>query len=89
MISFPNFGHWRVISSLSSAGRVPVTAELPYQWYDTPNIHLFTARDFYDWTRANSVRVEQGVSLVDVEVVPFDEEDSGRAKEVLFMVSHS
>lgn len=89
LISFPNFGHWRVISSLSSTGRMPVTAELPYQWYDTPNIHLFTARDFLDWTRANSVRVEYGVALVDGEVVPFDEEDSGRAEEVLFMVSRS
>jgi methionine biosynthesis protein MetW len=45
IVSFPNFGHWRHAFSLL-AGRMPVTPEIPYQWYDTPNIHLCTPRDF-------------------------------------------
>jgi methionine biosynthesis protein MetW len=45
IVSFPNFGHWRHAVSLL-AGRMPVTPEIPYQWYDTPNIHLCTLRDF-------------------------------------------
>jgi methionine biosynthesis protein MetW len=45
IVSFPNFGHWRHIVSLLS-GRMPVTPEIPYQWYDTPNIHLCTPKDF-------------------------------------------
>jgi methionine biosynthesis protein MetW len=44
-VSFPNFGHWRHAFSLL-AGRMPVTREIPYQWYDTPNIHLCTLKDF-------------------------------------------
>lgn len=45
IVSFPNFGHWRHIVSLL-AGHMPVSPEIPYQWYDTPNIHLCTPKDF-------------------------------------------
>ena len=45
IVSFPNFGHWSHAVSLL-AGRMPVTPDIPYQWYDTPNIHLCTPRDF-------------------------------------------
>lgn len=42
IVSFPNFGHWRVRLSLFLNGRMPVTKDLPYSWYDTPNIHFCT-----------------------------------------------
>jgi methionine biosynthesis protein MetW len=45
IVSFPNFGHWKHAMSLL-AGRMPVTKTIPYQWYDTPNIHLCTPKDF-------------------------------------------
>ena len=45
IVSFPNFGHWRHLVSLSG-GHMPVTKQMPYQWYDTPNIHLCTPKDF-------------------------------------------
>ena len=45
IVSFPNFGHWRHALSLLG-GHMPVTREIPYQWYDTPNIHLCTPKDF-------------------------------------------
>jgi methionine biosynthesis protein MetW len=45
IVSFPNFGHWKHALSLL-AGRMPVTRQIPYQWYDTPNIHLCTPKDF-------------------------------------------
>ena len=46
IVSFPNFGNWRVRTALSFKGRMPVTKSLPYSWYDTPNIHFCTIRDF-------------------------------------------
>ncbi|WP_444932426.1 methionine biosynthesis protein MetW (plasmid) [Microbulbifer sp. SSSA002] len=46
VVSFPNFGHWRNRMQLLFKGRMPVTDYLPYQWYDTPNIHFCTIRDF-------------------------------------------
>ncbi|MCG6872352.1 MAG: methionine biosynthesis protein MetW [Gammaproteobacteria bacterium] len=45
IVTFPNFGHWRNRLQLA-AGRMPVTKTLPWQWFDTPNIHLCTMRDF-------------------------------------------
>ena len=46
IVSFPNFGYKGVIESFIKTQRMPRTKALPYYWYDTPNIHLFTARDF-------------------------------------------
>ncbi|NLF02759.1 MAG: methionine biosynthesis protein MetW [Anaerolineales bacterium] len=46
IISFPNFGYWRVRLQLLLRGRMPVTGMLPYMWYDTPNVHLCTVADF-------------------------------------------
>ncbi len=46
IISFPNFGYWRVRLQLLFGGRMPRTPLLPYEWYDTPNVHLCTVRDF-------------------------------------------
>jgi methionine biosynthesis protein MetW len=46
IVSFPNFGHWRLRGQLLARGRMPVTRTLPYRWYETPNIHLCTIRDF-------------------------------------------
>ena len=43
---FPNFGHWRIRLQLLFTGKMPMTKGLPYQWYETPNIHFFTIKDF-------------------------------------------
>ncbi|WP_353218478.1 methionine biosynthesis protein MetW [Sandarakinorhabdus sp.] len=46
VVSFPNFGHWRVRMSLAISGRMPVTRSLPVSWHETPNIHFCTISDF-------------------------------------------
>ena len=46
IVSFPNFGHWRVRTHLLFRGSMPVTDTLAYEWFDTPNIHFCTIRDF-------------------------------------------
>jgi methionine biosynthesis protein MetW len=51
IIGFPNFGHWYVRSSFFFSGRMPKTAALPFEWYDTPNIHQLTINDFKDFCR--------------------------------------
>jgi methionine biosynthesis protein MetW len=48
IVSFPNFGFWRVRLDLAVRGRMPVTGWLPHRWHETPNIHLFAIRDFMD-----------------------------------------
>lgn len=63
IVSFPNFGHWRVRFSLLAKGRMPVTRDLPYSWYDTPNIHFCTIRDFVALCDEVGARVEQALAL--------------------------
>ena len=46
IVTFPNFGHWRCRLYLGSRGRMPVSKFMPYMWYDTPNIHFCTVKDF-------------------------------------------
>ena len=56
IVSFPNFGYWRNRMDILQ-GRMPVSKELPYQWYDTPNIHLCTLNDFEALCRSNSMHI--------------------------------
>lgn len=57
IITFPNFGHWRCRYHLAVKGRMPVSEFMPYQWYDTPNIHFCTVRDFDVFCRERDIRV--------------------------------
>lgn len=63
IVSFPNFGYWRVRLSLLVRGRMPVNETLPYQWYDTPNIHFCTIRDFVALCRELDVRIVKATAL--------------------------
>ncbi|WP_394887260.1 methionine biosynthesis protein MetW [Mesorhizobium sp. AaZ16] len=63
IVSFPNFGHWRVRFSLFFFGRMPVTKDLPYSWYDTPNIHFCTIRDFVALCDEVGAKVEKATAL--------------------------
>ncbi len=57
-VSFPNFAHWRVRSTLLWMGRMPVTRLLPLEWYATPNIHHVTIDDFRAFVKARGIEVE-------------------------------
>jgi len=59
VITFPNFGHWSVRAALCRFGRMPKSSELPYEWYNTPNIHLFTLRDFIRMCESENLTIEK------------------------------
>jgi methionine biosynthesis protein MetW len=63
IVSFPNFGHWRVRLSVMFGGRMPITSTLSDSWFDTPNIHLCTVADFIDLCRIMNVRIEKSYAL--------------------------
>ena len=63
IVSFPNFGHWRVRTQLLFGGKMPRTDNLPDRWYDTPNIHLCTIKDFLGLCRDVGAKVERAVAL--------------------------
>lgn len=60
-ITFPNFGNWSIRSALMFRGRMPKSPELPYEWYNTPNIHLFTLRDFTRLCEKQGLKIEKMV----------------------------
>lgn len=68
IVSIPNFGHWYHAWSLLM-GRMPVSREMPYQWYNTPNLHLATVRDFEDFLARLGLRIVNRIFLANGEPV--------------------
>ena len=66
IISFPNFGHWRLRLQLLTSGRMPMTAVWHTQWYETPNIHPCTIRDFIALCEEENYLVEQWLAIDEV-----------------------
>ena len=62
IVSFPNFGHWSARLQVL-AGRMPVSQTLPYEWYETPNVHHCTTVDFEDLCRRLQVRIRERLVL--------------------------
>jgi methionine biosynthesis protein MetW len=63
IVSFPNFGHWKIRRDLLLTGRMPITRNLPEQWYATPDAHLCTIADFVALVREVDAQVEQAVAF--------------------------
>lgn len=63
IVSFPNFGHWRVRAQLMLTGRMPITENLPEAWYASPNAHLCTIKDFVDLVDLVEAELERAVAF--------------------------
>ncbi len=63
IVSFPNFAHWRLRTYLTLKGRMPMSGTLPHTWYNTPNIHLCTIRDFVALCDEMGVTIEQSLMV--------------------------
>lgn len=63
IVSIPNFGHWRIRSQFMLWGRMPITEDLPWSWYDTPNIHFCTIRDFVELTKEIDAEIVEAFAL--------------------------
>ena len=63
IVTIPNFGHWKVRLDLLFKGEMPVTKNLPYQWYDTPNLHMCTILDFYNFCNSRGINIFKTISL--------------------------
>lgn len=70
IVTFPNFGYWRNRFQLI-AGRMPVSRDIPYQWYDTPNVHLCTIADFDKFCEDHNIRVKERLVLTYGERINF------------------
>lgn len=63
VVSFPNFSHWRHRLQMLFTGRAPVSRELPYEWYDTPNIRVITLRDFKRFCAGLAIPIEKQCAI--------------------------
>ena len=63
IVSFPNFAYWRVRFYLMFKGKMPISEALPWTWYNTPNIHLMTIRDFYEFCKERNIKIEKSIYL--------------------------
>ena len=70
IVTFPNFGYWHHRLQLIG-GRMPVSENLPYQWYDTPNVHLCTINDFENFCAKHNIRISERRVLTDGRAVKF------------------
>ena len=63
VVSFPNFGHWKIRLQLLLFGKMPITKGLPYSWHETPNIHFFTIKDFQNLCKELNIVIEKSIAL--------------------------
>jgi methionine biosynthesis protein MetW len=63
IVSFPNFGFWKVRFQLLKNGKMPITKSLPYDWYDTPNIHLSTIKDFKHFCQKENFKINNQIYI--------------------------
>jgi methionine biosynthesis protein MetW len=70
IVTFPNFGYWRNRIQITG-GRMPVSKTLPYQWYDTPNVHLCTINDFDQFCKNHKITILERCVITDTKAVNF------------------
>ena len=63
IVTIPNFGYWKVRLSLLIGGQMTVTKTLPYTWYNTPNLHMCTIKDFYNLCALDNIKIVKSISV--------------------------
>ena len=68
IVTIPNFGHWKVRLNLFIQGTMPVTQTLPNEWYNTPNIHMCTIKDFFKFSKTINFKIFKSLALMNKSV---------------------
>ena len=68
IVTIPNFGHWKVRLNLLIKGTMPMTKTLPNEWYNTPNIHMCTIKDFFKFAETINFRIFKSLALINKDV---------------------
>ena len=63
IVSIPNFGYWKIRTSLLFFGKMPVTKSLPEAWYDTPNLHMCSIKDFYQFCEKKKIKMDRIIGV--------------------------
>jgi len=87
IVSFPNFAHWRCRLQLLGLGKAPQTKQLPFTWYDSPNIHFLSLKDFDRFCRQLGVKIEKRIPLVKAGLRPVRFASNLFAEQVVYVTS--
>jgi len=63
IISIPNFGYWKIRAKLLLFGKMPITKSLPYSWYNTPNLHMCSIKDFYQFCEKKNIKIDKVIGI--------------------------
>jgi methionine biosynthesis protein MetW len=63
IVSIPNFGYWKVRTSLLFFGKMPMTKTLPYSWYNTPNLHMCTIKDLFNYCDKKNIKIQKVIGV--------------------------
>jgi homoserine O-acetyltransferase len=87
VVSFPNFAHWRCRLQLFGLGKAPQTRQLPSTWYDSPNIHFLSLKDFDRFCRQLGVKIEKRIPLIKTSLSPVRFAPNVFAEQVVYVTS--
>ncbi len=88
IVVVPNFGHWRVRLQILLQGRAPITSSLPYDWFNTPNLHFLSMIDFRDLTVRMQLRVVRELPIIKGHPAPQAWAANLRADSALYVLEH-
>ena len=77
IVTIPNFGHWRVRLNLLFKGTMPITKTLPHKWYNTPNLHMCTIKDFYNFCDNKEIKFIKSLALNQEKVLNISKNNLG------------
>ncbi len=89
IVSFPNFAYWRIRLYLLLKGKMPKSEMLPFEWYNTPNIHLLTVKDFFEYCEKRDIKISKSVYTRKGKIIQSDLKKFFAdiyAEEVLFVI---
>ena len=86
LVVVPNFAHWRVRLQIVRHGRAPVTSSLPYEWYNTPNLHFMSMHDFRDLVRSLNFRIVKELPIIGGRAVDRAWAANLRAESALYVL---
>lgn len=86
LVVVPNFGHWKVRLQVLFQGRAPVTEELPYQWYNSPNLHFMSMHDFRDLAERDNFRIVKELPIINDRSVDHAWLANLRARNLLYLL---
>ena len=68
IVSIPNFGYWKIRLHLLFKGTMPITKNLPYEWYNTPNLHMCTIQDFVNFCNNKNIKIDKSMCLTNEKI---------------------